>query len=196
MKHDRVLTDTVSDEYIIELFWQRDQSAIDKTDRKYGRYLYTVAYNLLHDPLDCEECKNSTYLGAWNAIPPDRPDVFKAYLTKIMRRISINRFKERTRQKRVPSELTESLSELGLDPVDRSTPEEELEAIELGRVISRYLRGLDDRGRCVFISRYYFADPIQQIAKNFGVTESAIYKELTAIRDGLKEHLEREGFEL
>lgn len=196
MKRDRVLTDTVSDEYIIELFWQRDQSAIDKTDRKYGRYLYTVAYNLLHDPLDCEECKNSTYLGAWNAIPPDRPDVFKAYLTKIMRRISINRFKEKTRQKRVPSELTESLSELGLDPVDRSTPEEELEAIELGRVISRYLRGLDDRGRCVFISRYYFADPIKQIAKNFGVTESAIYKELTAIRDGLKEHLEREGFEL
>ena len=196
MKRDRALTDTVSDEYIIELFWQRDQSAIDKTDRKYGRYLYTVAYNLLHDPLDCEECKNSTYLGAWNAIPPDRPDVFKAYLTKIMRRISINRFKEKTRQKRVPSELTESLSELGLDPVDRSTPEEELEAIELGRVISRYLRGLDDRGRCVFISRYYFADPIKQIAKNFGVTESAIYKELTAIRDGLKEHLEREGFEL
>ena len=196
MKRDRVLTYTVSDEYIIELFWQRDQSAIDKTDRKYGRYLYTVAYNLLHDPLDCEECKNSTYLGAWNAIPPDRPDVFKAYLTKIMRRISINRFKEKTRQKRVPSELTESLSELGLDPVDRSTPEEELEAIELGRVISRYLRGLDDRGRCVFISRYYFADPIKQIAKNFGVTESAIYKELTAIRDGLKEHLEREGFEL
>lgn len=196
MKRDRVLTDTVSDEYIIELFWQRDQSAIDKTDRKYGRYLYTVAYNLLHDPLDCEECKNSTYLGAWNAIPPDRPDVFKAYLTKIMRRISINRFKEKTRQKRVPSELTESLSELGLDPVDRSTPEEELEAIELGRVISRYLRGLDDRGRCVFISRYYFADPIKQIAKNFGVTESAIYKELTAIRDGLKEHLEKEGFEL
>ena len=196
MKRDRVLTDTVSDEYIIELFWQRDQSAIDKTDRKYGRYLYTVAYNLLHDPLDCEECKNSTYLSAWNAIPPDRPDVFKAYLTKIIRRISINRFKEKTRQKRVPSELTESLSELGLDPVDRSTPEEELEAIELGRVISRYLRGLDDRGRCVFISRYYFADPIKQIAKNFGVTESAIYKELTAIRDGLKEHLEREGFEL
>lgn len=196
MKRDRVLTDTVSDEYIIELFWQRDQSAINKTDRKYGRYLYTVAYNLLHDPLDCEECKNSTYLGAWNAIPPDRPDVFKAYLTKIMRRISINRFKEKTRQKRVPSELTESLSELGLDPVDRSTPEEELEAIELGRVISRYLRGLDDRGRCVFISRYYFADPIKQIAKNFGVTESAIYKELTAIRDGLKEHLEKEGFEL
>lgn len=196
MKRDRVLTDTLSDEYIIELFWQRDQSAIDKTDRKYGRYLYTVAYNLLHDPLDCEECKNSTYLGAWNAIPPDRPDVFKAYLTKIMRRISINRFKEKTRQKRVPSELTESLSELGLDPVDRSTPEEELEAIELGRVISRYLRGLDDRGRCVFISRYYFADPIKQIAKNFGVTESAIYKELTAIRDGLKEHLEKEGFEL
>ena len=196
MKRDRVLTDTVSDEYIIELFWQRDQSAIDKTDRKYGRYLYTVAYNLLHDPLDCEECKNSTYLGAWNAIPPDRPDVFKAYLTKIMRRISINRFKEKTRQKRVPSELTESISEFGLDPVDRSTPEEELEAIELGRVISRYLRGLDDRGRCVFISRYYFADPIKQIAKNFGVTESAIYKELTAIRDGLKEHLEKEGFEL
>ena len=180
MKRDRALTDTVSDEYIIELFWQRDQSAIDKTDRKYGRYLYTVAYNLLHDPLDCEECKNSTYLGAWNAIPPDRPNVFKAYLTKIMRRISINRFKEKTRQKRVPSELTESISEFGLDPVDRSTPEEELEAIELGRVISRY----------------YFADPIKQIAKNFGVTESAIYKELTAIRDGLKEHLEKEGFEL
>lgn len=192
----KILKAPITDEQIIELFWQRDESAIASTDKKYGKYLYTVAFNILHDRLDCEECQNSTYLGAWNSIPPDRPNLLKAYLTKIMRRVAINRYKERSRQKRVPSELTEALSELEYGLAAKGSVEQEVDATELSRVLNDYLRSLSDRELCIFLSRYYFADSVKEIAASMNVTQSGIYKQLSSIRKQLLEHLRREGFEL
>lgn len=192
----KILKAPITDEQIIELFWQRDESAIASTDKKYGKYLYTVAFNILHDRLDCEECQNSTYLGAWNSIPPDRPNLLKAYLTKIMRRVAINRYKERSRQKRVPSELTEALSELEYGLAAKGSVEQEADATELSRVLNDYLRSLSDRELCIFLSRYYFADSVKEIAASMNVTQSGIYKQLSSIRKQLLEHLKREGFEL
>ena len=102
----------IDDEKIVELYWARDEKAIDETDFKYRKYLFSIAYNVLHDKLDCEECLNDTYLGAWNAIPPTRPNVLKAFLTTIVRRIAIKRYHSALRKKAVPSEMTVSLSEL------------------------------------------------------------------------------------
>ena len=99
----------IADEQIIELYWQREERAIQETDKKHGQFLFRIAYNILHDRLDCEECQNDTYLGVWNAIPPTRPTVFPAFITQIMRRIAINRYKEKTSKKRIPSELTVSM---------------------------------------------------------------------------------------
>ena len=82
----------LSDEQIIELYFGRNEDAIAETDRKYGKYLFTVAYNVLHDNSDCEECVNDTYLGAWKAMPPTRPNVLKAFLTAITRRVAIKRY--------------------------------------------------------------------------------------------------------
>lgn len=81
----------IADEQIIELYWRREEKAIQETDKKYGQFLFRIAYNILHERLDCEECQNDTYLGVWNAIPPTRPTVFPAFITQIMRRIAINR---------------------------------------------------------------------------------------------------------
>lgn len=94
------------DEEIVRLYFDRDEAAIRETDRKYGKFLFGIAYNILHDRLDCEECRNDTYLGIWNSIPPTRPVSFRAFITRIMRNTAIKKYKERTCLKRVPSELT------------------------------------------------------------------------------------------
>ena len=186
----------LSDGEIVELYWQRDERAIKETDRKYQHFLLTVAHNILRDGRDCEECLNDTYLGAWNAMPPARPNVLQAFLATIMRRTAIDRYKAGKRQKRIDSELTVALSEVEELLTDGSDPAAELDARELGRVISAYIRSLPKRRRYIFMSRYYMARPIGEIAKLLGCSESTVNKEIAAIKRGLREVLEKEGYPL
>ena len=186
----------LSDGEIIDLYWKRDERAIKETDRKYQHFLLTVAHNILRDGRDCEECLNDTYLGAWNAIPPARPKVLQAFLATIMRRTAIDRYKAGKRQKRISSELTVALSEVEELLTDGSDPAAELDARELGRVISEYIRALPKRRRYIFMSRYYVARPIGEIAGLLGCSESTVNKEIAAIKRDLKEALEKEGYSL
>ena len=186
----------MSDEQIVELYWQRDERAIWETDRKYQHFLLTVAHNILRDAQDCEECLNDTYLGAWNAIPPARPKVLQAFLATIMRRTAIDRYKAGKRQKRIDSELTVALSEVEEFLADGSDPAAELDAHELGRVISEFIRALPQRRMYIFMSRYYTARPIGEIARLLGCSESTVNKEIAAIKRDLKEKLEKEGYSL
>ena len=128
----------IADEQIIELYWQRNENAIQETDKKYGQFLFGIAYNILHDRLDCEECQNDTYLGVWNAIPPTRPIAFPAFITQIMRNIAINRFKEKTSKKRIPSELTVSMDDVNGMLHSDDTVESEYEAAEVGKIINTH----------------------------------------------------------
>ena len=185
----------MSDEQIVELYWQRDERAIRETDRKYQHFLLTVAHNILRDAQDCEECLNDTYLGAWNAIPPARPKVLQAFLATIMRRTAIDRYKAGKRQKRIDSELTVSLSEVEEFLSDGDADSEET-ARELGRIISEYVRSLPKRRMYIFMSRYYTARPIGEIARLLGCSESTVNKEIAAIKRDLKEMLEKEGYSL
>ena len=189
----RLLKSLMSDGEIIELYFRRDERAISETDAKYGKYLFSVAYNVVHDRLDCEECLNDTYLDAWNAMPPERPAVLKAFLAIIMRRRAIDRYKAEKRKKRIPSELTVSLSELEFALSD-DTPQSELEAEELCRIISDFLRSLPERRAYIFMSRYYAARPIREIANKLCVSESTVNKELALIRQSLRKMLESEGY--
>ena len=104
-KIETVEKEHLSDEDIVELYWQRQERAIKETDSKYGNYLHTIAYNIVHDNLDCEECLNDTYMGTWERIPPARPSVFKVFLAKIMRNIALDRFRKNSASKRIPSEI-------------------------------------------------------------------------------------------
>ena len=183
---------TISDEAIIALYWNRDESAIKETDLKYKNYLYSVAYNIVHGRPDCEECLNDTYLAAWNAMPPSKPNVLKAFLTTITRRIAINRFHSNMRH----SEMTIALSELEAFLTDGESVDSRLDAKELGRVISDFVRRLPQRRRFIFMSRYYMAEPIDTIAKELDLSRSMVNKELAAIRKVLKEKLESEGYSL
>ena len=184
---------TLSDGEIIELYFQRNERAISETDAKYGKYLLSIAYNIVHDRSDCEECLNDTYLDAWNAMPPERPAVLKAFLAIIMRRRAIDRYKSENRKRRIPSELTVSLSELEFTLSD-DTPQSELEAEELCRIISDFVRSLPERRAYIFMSRYYAARPIREIANKLCVSESTVNKELALIRQSLRKMLESEGY--
>jgi len=184
----------MSDEQIMELYWQRNELAIRETDLKYKNYLLKVAYNIVRDRLDCEECLNDTYIGAWNAIPPARPHAFKAFLITIMRRIAVNRYHSNAKKGRVPSEMTVSLSELEGIVTERETPEDAYNAARLGEIISHFVHALSERGRYIFMSRYYMAETVDSIAHDLGVSRSTVNKELASIRRELKEKLESEGY--
>ena len=137
---------------------------------------------------------NDTYIGAWNAIPPARPVALQAFLGAIMRRTAIDRFRANNRQKRVASEFTISLSELEDFIADDSDMNAEIEAKELGKIISNYVRSLSDRQMYIFVGRYYFAEPIAKICEELGCSSSTAKREIKAIKNGLKEKLESEGF--
>ncbi len=182
-----------ADEQIVELYWQRDERAIVHTDTKYGQYLFRIAYNILHDRLDCEECQNDTYNGIWNAIPPTRPTVFPAFITQIMRNIATERYKHKTSKKRIPSALTVSIEELINTLHSDKSVDNELQAEEVGKIISNYVRTLSKRQRFVFMGRYYTADTAESIAEELEISVPTVYRELDRIKKGLKIHLERNG---
>ena len=186
-----------SDEQIIDLYWDRNEKAIEETERKYQKYLYGVAYNILHDDPDCEECLNDTYLGTWNAIPPAKPSIFQIFLFKITRNLAIVRYKKNRAQKRIPSEMTVSLEELDqyITYNEFSSPvDEDYHAHRLARIFSDYLRMLPDKKRFVFISRYYCSDRITDIAEMLRISDRTVFRMLTEIKAELKEILIKEGY--
>lgn len=185
----------LTDEAIIALYWNRDENAIGETHRKYGKYLLSVAKNILSSRQDCEECLDDTYLGAWGAIPPERPRIFKAFLTVILRRNAINRYNYLSAKRRIPSTLTESLDELAAELPDASAQGED-GAKRLAAAINEYLCGIPSRRRYIFMSRYYLAKPIESIARELSLSRSTVDKELSRIRTELREHLEREGYRI
>ena len=186
----------LSDAQIVELYRQRDEYAIAATDTKYKKHLMAVARNIVHDLLDCEECLNDTYIGAWNAIPPASPTSLRAFLTTIMRRIAVNHYYNNQKASHIPSEMTVALSEIEAFTDNGASMDAELDAMHLGQTISRYLRTLDARQRYIFMSRYYTANTVDSIAHSLRVSRSTVNKQLALMRKGLKQALESEGYEI
>ena len=184
----------MDDERIVALYWAREEKAISETDRKYGKYLLTIAYNILHNDPDSEECLNDTYLGTWNAIPPAKPTLFQAFVSKIMRNIAVVRYKKNHASFRVPSEMTVSLDELEQQLPYEPSAADDYAVYRLSRLISDYLRKMPEKRAFIFICRYYCADRIVDIASMLHVSESTVYRELDEIKKGLREILIKEGY--
>lgn len=183
-----------SDERITALYWARDERAIELTDEKYGGFMFTIAHNILKDPSDSEECKNDAHLHLWNAIPPNRPKVLKAFIAQITRRVAIDRYRSRSAKSVVPSELTSSIDELEECFSDISGVDEAVLAAELANVINSFLKTLSDREKYIFMARFYMCEPAEVIASAMGTTKSNVYKTLTKIKNKLKICLEKEGW--
>lgn len=184
----------MEDSQIVALYWQRDESAIDRTAKKYGRYLTKIAYNILADREDSQESVNDTYLAAWNSMPPHRPGVLSAYLGKLTRRISIDLFRKKNSQKRGAGEYVLSLQELEDQLSSGDTTQQAINMQLLSEAIERYLRSVSEESRNVFIGRYYYLDPVKTVAGYCHISESKAKILLHRTRQGLWEHLKKEGF--
>ena len=182
----------MEDSAIVTLYWDRDESAITHTQRRYGQYLLKIAVNILVDREDSQESVNDTYLAAWDSMPPHRPEVLSAYLGKITRRISIDRFRKRTSQKRDGGEYALSLQELE-GCIGSNTTEETVELQLLTDAIAEYLQKISQEARNVFIGRYHYLDPVKEIARYCRISESKVKILLFRTRQGLWEHLQKEG---
>ena len=186
----------MEDTEIVSLYWDRDETAIRETETKYDRYLTKIAYNILANQEDSRESVNDTYLAAWNSMPPHRPTVLSGYLAKLTRRISIDLFRYRTRDKRMASEYAISLSELSDCVSGGNTTEEIINVKLLADTIGIYLRLQSPEARTAFIGRYYFLDSVREVARYCGMSESKCKSLLRRTRVGLKEYLRKEGFEV
>lgn len=184
----------MEDEKIVALYWDRDEGAIRETERKYDRYLTKIAYNILNNLDDSRESVNDTYLAAWDSMPPHRPSVLSAYLAKLTRRISIDCFRYRTRDKRMASEYAVSLSELGECVSGGNTTEELVNVKLLADAIGIFLRLQSEEARTAFLGRYYFLDSVKEVAAYCGMSESKCKSLLHRTRLGLKDYLTKEGF--
>ena len=182
----------MEDRAIVDLYWSRDPEAIRRTNEKYGGYCRTVARNILPDRRDAEECVNDTWLRAWNAMPPQRPNVLSPFLGKITRNLAFNRWRADRAEKRGGGELPLVLEELA-ECASSSNTLQAVEAAELETVVNRFLHALPERECNVFLRRYWFSEPMADIAGRYGMREATVRTSLFRSREKLRRHLEREG---
>lgn len=186
----------MNDEGIVSLYWARDEAAIIETSNKYGNYCYTISYNILFNREDSEECVNDTYTKAWNSIPPNRPNVLAAFLGKIVRNISINRYRENTAQKRGGHQMNVILDELGDIASDRPDPEDKIIGKDLAGAINEFLAGIPKDKRVMFVRRYWYAEDIRTIASRMNVSENSVAVSIHRVRTKLRDYLGERGFDL
>lgn len=182
----------MEDMEIIELYWQRDERAVQESDTKYGRLCRSIALRLLESMEDSDECVSDTWLRAWNTIPPQRPEILRAFFAKITRNLALDRCRRASAQKRGGGELNAALEELS-GCVSGGDLESEMERRELVRVLNEFLHSLGEQERDIFLRRYWLADSVAAIAKRSGMSANAVSLRLMRLRTKLKEHLEKEG---
>ena len=183
----------INDQQILNLFWNREEEALDVTMQKYGNILYRVAHNILHNTQDAEECVNDTLMQAWKAIPPKYPEYFGAYLAKITRNFSLQRWRQAGAAKRGGGQGTLILDELSETIPHPDSAEQSYEYAQTIRSINMYLAIMDADSRVVFVRRYFFGDSVQDICTRFEASKSKIKSMLHRARQKLKIHLEQEG---
>lgn len=186
----------MEDEIIVDLFWQRSESAVRETESKYGRYLHSIAFSILADEEDSRECINDTLLKVWNSIPPARPEMLQTYIGKIARNLALDRWRHQNAEKRGRGEIALALEELA-EVSDHNGGEESIvDNIALKEVMDNFLAGLGSDERSAFMKRYWHFMTTREIAKDMRLSESNVRVILHRCRQKLKELLQKEGFEL
>ena len=185
----------MDDNAILDLYFARSEQAIAETDRKYGRYCYSIANHILASPSDAEESVNDTYFAAWKLIPPRRPQRFGPFLGKLTRNLSIDRWRKNTASKRGGGETQLLLDELAECVSGSESPETELLKKELTTALNRFLRRLPEQDRTVFLLRYYYAGTLPEIAQKTELSTNQVKYILQRTRKNLAKTLKQEGLQ-
>lgn len=185
--------DTVEDKKIIELFWQRDETAVKETQKKYSLFCRSIAYRILSNEEDATECENDTYLRVWNTVPPKCPNVFAAYLGTITRNLSLDKLRKNRANKRSTADAYIPLVELEECIPDTKSIDDMVETAELARLISDFLRTLPEHECNIFLCRYWAFMSINEICAKYGYSQSKVKSMLMRTRQKLLAQLEKEG---
>lgn len=183
----------MDDAKIVELYWARSDAALTETAKKFGPYCHTIAYNVLENVEDSEECVNDTYMRAWNSMPDKRPAALAPYLGRITRNLALNRIIEKNTLKRGGGEAALALDELDECTASSYSLEREVEAREIAAAMNRFLSKLPETERALFVSRYWFMAPVRELAEKFGFSESKTVSMLRRTRLKLGKFLTGEG---
>lgn len=186
----------MDDNQIIDLYWARSETAITETANKYGAYCHRIAYNILQNDQDSEECVNDTYHKTWDTIPPQRPQILRAFLGKITRNLSLNRYEKRMTEKRGAGEMPTVLEELEWCVPAHNNVEQVIDDLALTELLNAFLAELPAEPRKIFLRRYWYLDSVKEIAAAFSVSESKVKTTLFRTRNQLKVLLEKEGVAL
>ena len=182
----------MDDSRIIDLYFKRDETAIEETKRKYGAYCYTVANNILSSHEDAEECVNDTWMRTWNSIPPQRPQVLKLFLLRITRNISLDRLKAVRAKKRGGGETELAIEELSECIPGAGDVIDEIIENELSGLIRKFVHSLPDLERAIFVRRYFFLDSVKAVANRYGMSEGSVMTRLSRTRKKLRTLIEKE----
>ena len=183
----------MDDKTIVALYWERAEAAIEHSQQKYGKYCYRIADNILHNHEDDEECVNDTWVRAWNAMPPERPTVLQAFLGKITRNLALDRYAH-DRAKKRGAEIDDVAEEFW-----QCVPNGELSLADqaaLHQAINGFLATLPERTRIIFLQRYWYVCPIEQIAAETGLAPGNVKVILHRTRRSFKEYLEKEEIDI
>ena len=183
----------MDDKSIVDLYWQRSDKAIQETEARYGGYCRIIAYNILADSEDAEECVNDTYLNTWNAIPPERPNSLISFLCRITRNLALDRYRGKTAKSRTNGQPDLIFEELSECISDSKTSDDDIENILRRDVINRFLAALNEENRDMFVLRYWYMYSIADIARLYHFSENKVSVSLFRIRKSLKLVLEKEG---
>ena len=181
----------MEDLQIIELYWNRDETAIKESQVKYGSYCSSIAYHILHSAEDAEECVNDTWLRAWNAMPPAKPNRLGIFFGKITRNLAIDQYRKERSEKYGGGQAALCLDELEECIGENHSIEDR---IALAELLNHFLKELPQNKREVFLLRYWYLMPVSEIGKRCGISEGAVKKTLQRLRENLKAYLETEGF--
>lgn len=183
----------MEDKKIIELYWEKSEDAIAQTDVKYGKYCRYISYNVLKNREDSEECVNDTYLRAWESMPPTRPQYLAAFLGKITRNLSLDRYRKNVARKRGGGQVEYVLEELKECIPSAKSTEEIVDEFALTKVLNDFVGGLDEEKRKIFMRRYWYMSSVREIADDYEFTVSKVKMVLMRTRNELKDLLEKEG---
>ena len=183
----------MEDEKIVALYWTRDENAIFYTHQKYGRYCYQIAYHILSDREDSEECINDTYLKTWNVIPPTKVQCLQMFLAKITRNLAFDKYRRSKAEKRGGHEISLVLDELS-ECIGESSTEKEIHQRQLNEAMNHFVKQLPTRERSVFIRRYFYTESIEEIAAKYELKKNHVYVLLSRSREKLKAYLQKEGY--
>ena len=178
----------MEDKEILELFNVRNEQAISETADKYGNYCYSISYNILANAEDCEECINDTYMKAWQSIPPDYPHIFSAYLGKITRNLSLDKYRHKYAKKRGSTTVNIVFEELENCISETKSIVDEVELTEL---INNFLKTLSDDKCKIFVRRYWYFNSVKEIAEFYDISESRVKMTLSRTREKFRKYLEK-----